>query len=41
MIQHQVIKKGILKERYNEALFKKTESTMEKNDSVMKKLNIT
>ena len=30
-----------LKERYNEALLKKTELTMKENDNVMKKLNIT
>ena len=30
-----------LKERYKEALLKKTELTMKENDSVMKKLNIT
>ena len=29
------------KERYNEALLKKTELTMKENDSVMKKSNIT
>ena len=30
-----------LKERYNESLLKKTELTMKKNDSVMKKLNLS
>ena len=30
-----------LKERYNEALLKKTELTFKENDFVMKKLNIT
>ena len=30
-----------LKERYNEALLKKTELTIKENDNVMKKLNIT
>ena len=29
-----------LKERYNEALFKKTELTMKENNTVMKKVNI-
>ena len=29
-----------LKERYNEALLKKSELTMKENDSVMKKLNL-
>ena len=29
-----------LKEKYNEALLKKTESTMKENDNVMKKLNL-
>ena len=29
------------KERYNEVLLKKTESTMKQNDGVMKNLNIT
>ena len=31
----------ILKERYNEALLKKTELSMKENDSVMKKLNLS
>ena len=30
-----------LKERYNEALLKKTELSMKENDSVMKKLNLS
>ena len=29
-----------LKERYNEALLKKTELTLKENDNVMKKLNL-
>ena len=40
MIQYQVFKNDILKERYNELLLKKTEITMKENDNVMKNLKI-
>ena len=40
MIQYQVIKLKISKERYNEALLKKTNLTMKENRDVMKALNL-
>ena len=40
LIRYRVIAFSNLRERYNEALLKKTELTMKDSEDVMKKLNI-
>ena len=41
MIQYRVKKNDNITERYNESLLKKTDLTMEENDVVLKKSNLS